>query len=197
MFQWGNKKSFTAAMSNGRGRLFEDMVKGGCQYYKDRGRAKIEKMPEPFRVLTKDRANGIATVRFTAHAQPDFVGCLAGGICIAFETKYTDTDKLHRRVLTDTQAESLQEYHERGAIAAVCAGIKDRYFMLPWQVFSTMKERYGRQYVRAEDITPYEVKFNGVVLFLDLQDGQKITGDNVIIEAARAYARRAVSKSDT
>lgn len=187
---WGSKKSFAAAMSNGRGRLFEDMVKGGCQYYKNQGRAKIEKMPEPFRVLTKDRANGIATIRFTAHAQPDFIGCLAGGICIAFETKYTDTEKLHRRVLTDTQAASLQEYYERGAIAAVCAGIRDRYFMLPWRVFSEMKERYGRQYVRAEDIAAYEVKFNGVVLFLDLKDGQKITGDTMIIEYAPSLAAR-------
>ena len=46
-------RSYTAAMSNAKGRLFEQIVEAGCRYYKDRGRAKIEKMPEPFRVLKK------------------------------------------------------------------------------------------------------------------------------------------------
>lgn len=167
-------RSYTAAMSNAKGRLFEQIVEAGCRYYKDRGRAKIEKMPEPFRVLKKDRYNAIATVRFTAHAQPDFVGCLAGGSCIVFEAKYTDTEKLAARVLTETQAASLQEYYEQGAVTAVCAGIQDRFFMLPWDVFARMKERYGRQYVRAEDVAEYEIKFNGVALFLDYRDGRQV-----------------------
>ena len=176
-------RSYVAAMSNAKGRLFEEMVQGGCRYYKDRGRAKIEKMPEPFRVMKKDRYNGIATVRFTAHAQPDFVGCLAGGSCIVFEAKYTNTEKLAASVLTDTQAASLQEYYAKGAVTAVCAGIQDKFFMLPWGVFSRMKERYGRQYVRAEDIAEFEIKFNGVALFLDYKTGRRVAPDEIFIKA--------------
>ncbi|MBR2216495.1 MAG: Holliday junction resolvase RecU [Selenomonadaceae bacterium] len=167
-------RAFAAAMSNAKGRLFEDMVKGGCRYYNDQGRGKIVKMPEPFRVLKKDRKNGLATIRFTAHAQPDFIGCLAGGVCIAFEAKYTDTDRLSRRVITATQAAALQTYDDMGAVAAVCVGIQDKFFMLPWSKFANMKKHYGRQFVRAADIADYEVKFNGVALFLDYKNGSKL-----------------------
>ena len=79
-------------MSNGRGRLHEQMILAACRAYHDQGRANIIKVPEPFRVLKKNRAQGIATVRFTARAQPDFIGCIANDRMIAFEAKHTDTD---------------------------------------------------------------------------------------------------------
>ena len=56
-------------MSNGRGRLHEQMILAACRAYHDQGRANIIKVPEPFRVLKKNRAQGIATVRFTARAE--------------------------------------------------------------------------------------------------------------------------------
>ena len=167
-------KSFKAAMSNGRGRQFEMMIEGACRYYRDTGRANIVKMPEPFRVITKDRAHGKATVQFTAKAQPDFVGCLNNGRAIAFEAKYTDTDRMNRRVITDTQAAALQKYEDMGATAAVCVGFggiyKPCFFMLPWYIFDNMKSIYGRQSVEIKDIAEYRVKFDGVVYFLDYVD---------------------------
>ena len=86
-------RKYRAAMSNMRGRFHEQMIEGACRVYREEGRAYITKMPEPFRVITKDRGRGIATVQFTARAQPDFVGCLTGGAAIAFEAKYTETGK--------------------------------------------------------------------------------------------------------
>ena len=167
-------KSYKAAMSNGRGRQFEMMIEGACRYYRDTGRANIVKMPEPFRVITKDRANGKATVQFTAKAQPDFVGCLNNGRAIVFEAKYTDTGRIQRRVVTDAQANALQKYWEMGAVAAVCVGFGDawdmKFFMLPWVVFCRMKYRYGRQYITPDDIGEYRVKFDGVVYLLDFHD---------------------------
>ena len=163
------KRSYQAAMSNGRGRQHEMMIEGACRHYKQIGRAKVEKMPEPFRVMKKDQ-RGIATVRFTAHAEPDFIGCVAGGRSLAFEAKHTDHEKLHQKVVTPTQAESLQAYEEMGAIAAVCAGIGDECFMIPWTIFANMKKLYGRLYVTAEDVVMYKVKFNGLILFLDYED---------------------------
>lgn len=157
-------------MSNGRGRQHEMMVEGGCRYYKDQGRASIIKVPEPFRVMKKDRARGIATVQFTAKAQPDYIGCLAGGRMIAFEAKHTDTGRMAQKAVTPTQAAALTEYQEQGAVAAVCVGIDNSFFMVPWHVFADMKALYGRQYVTAEDIARYRVKFNGAILFLDYAD---------------------------
>ena len=163
-------------MSNGRGRLHEAMIEGACRAYQTKGRAYILKVPEPFRVITKNRGRGIATVQFTAHAQPDFVGVLKDGRAIAFEAKHTDTDKLHQRVVTPTQAAALQKISDLGGIAGVVAGIGDEYFFIPWEIFGNMKRYYGRQYVTAADVDEYKVKFDGVIWFLDYMNKKKQGG---------------------
>ena len=172
--EWGEKadaalRSYLAALSSGRGRQFEKMIEGGAEYYRVKRRALIAKMPEPFRVLSKTR-QGIATIRFTARAQPDFIGCIEGGRALVFEAKHTDKERLYARALTPTQAAALDAYHKRGAIAAVCAGIKDDSFMIPWPVFAEMKKNFGRLYITAADVEAWRVKFNGVILFLDYAD---------------------------
>ena len=86
---------------------------------------------------------------------------------IAFEAKHTDTDRLKMTVITPTQAQALQDFHKMGAFAAVCAGIGDQHFMIPWSIFAGMKTLLGRQYIRVEDVQKYRVKFDGVIWFLD------------------------------
>ena len=86
---------------------------------------------------------------------------------IAFEAKHTDTERLQFRAVTPTQAQALQDFHKMGAFSAVCAGIGDQYFMIPWSIFAGMKTLLGRQYVRVEDVQKYRVKFDGVIWFLD------------------------------
>ena len=105
-------------MSNGRGHLHEAMIEGACRAYRDQGRAYIIKVPEPFRVITKSRAHGIATIQFTAHAQPDYMGIVKNpdgtSSAIAFEAKYTMSDKLQRKAVTPTQAQALQKNQRFG-----------------------------------------------------------------------------------
>lgn len=174
-------RKYRAAMSNGRGRIHEQLIEGACRAYEIQGRAYIIKVPEPFRVITKNRGRGIATVQFIAHAQPDFVGLTKGGTSIAFEAKHTDTERLLQRVVTPTQAAALQKFQDLGGVSAVCAGIGDECFMIPWDVFSHMKEHYGRAYATAADLEEYRVKFNGVIWFLDYADGQaKLKGGQAI-----------------
>lgn len=98
---------YHASMSNNRGHDFEEAIRQACLLYANQGRAKVEKTPEPFRVLEK-REGGIFVGRFTAHAQPDFQGTLDGGRSIIFEAKYTTTDAMKRDVLTETQMETLE-----------------------------------------------------------------------------------------
>lgn len=131
-----------------------------------RERAEVDKTPEPFRVLEKLR-DGIFKGRFTARAQPDFQGTLAGGRSIVFEAKYTSTDRMKRDVLTQEQQDALEKHARWGAVAAVCAGINDKFFFVPWAVWRDMKEHFGRKYVTAADLEPWRVRFNGSVLFLD------------------------------
>ena len=143
------------------------MIEGACRGYKAKGIAKIEKMPEPFRCIKKNHQQHTATVRFTAKAEPDYIGCLQGGSAIVFEAKYTDTSRMHQEAVTKAQAASLDKYMALGAQTNVCIGIQDEYFMNPWRVFSNMKKLYGRKYVTAADIMAYRVKFDGTGGFLE------------------------------
>ena len=170
-----------------RGHDFEEAIKQACAIYASQGRAKVEKTPEPFRVLEK-RDNGIFVGRFTAHAQPDFQGTLDGGRSIIFEAKYTTTESMKRDVLTDTQMDTLEDHHRKGALAAVCVGIQDRFFFVPWEVWRDMKQYMGRLYVTAEDLEGLRVRFTGAVMFLDYVhkvDGRWLGGDDCEINRWR------------
>ena len=153
-------------VNNAQGHFFEGAIKAACALYSERERADVDKTPEPFRVIEKGR-DGISKGRFTARAQPDFQGTLAGGRSIVFEAKYTTTDRMKRDVLTKEQQDALERHAARGALAAVCAGIGDKFFFVPWQMWRDMKQLYGRKYVTAADLEPLRVRFNGAVLFLD------------------------------
>ena len=167
-----SRRSETSRINNAQGRLMEDMILGACRDYESRGIARIVKMPEPFRVMRNtDRGRGIATVRFTGRAEPDFVGCLAGGRMIAFESKYTTADRIQQRVVTDAQAEALSRYTMLGASTYVCCGIGTgfdlAYFMVPWATWQHMDITYGHKYMTREDAKMYRVKADAVIRFLD------------------------------
>lgn len=164
------RQRYQNAVNNAQGQAFEGYIKAACELYRQRERADVEKTPEPFRVTHK-QGNGVFTGRFTALAQPDFEGTLAGGRSIVFEAKYTTTDRLKRGVLTDTQMSTLARRDNMGALAGVCGGIMDKFYFIPWNVWRDMKQHYGRQYVTAADIEPYRVKFTGAVMFLDYVKG--------------------------
>lgn len=160
-------RSYQSRVNNAQGRLLEDMIEGAARHYKIKGIAQVIKTPEPFRVLKKDHARCRAMVQFTAHAQPDFIGCLAGGRMIAFEAKYTATDRMKQDAVTPTQADALDNYQKLGGHVGVCCGIQGGYFMVPWSVWKTMKENFGRKYATAQDLKQYSIPFDGNVYFLD------------------------------
>lgn len=153
-------------VNNAQGHFFEGFIKAACVIYSVRERAEISKTPEPFRVMEK-LAGGIFKGRFTARAEPDFQGTLAGGRSIVFEAKHTTKDRIKRDALTEKQMELLAKHDQRGALAAVCVGIRDDCFFVPWLIWDDMKNLYGRQYVTAADLEKFRVKFNGAVMFLD------------------------------
>ena len=160
------RQIYQNAANNAQGHSFEEYIKDGCAYYSARGRAEIDKTPEPFRVMEK-LGGGIFKGRFTAPAQPDFQGTLAGGRSIVFEAKYTTTDRMKWDVLTGEQRDTLARHHRMGAISAVCVGIGNNFFFVPWVIWRDMKEHFGRKYVTAANLEPFRVRFNGAVLFLD------------------------------
>ena len=57
---WGgspNIRAVQGAVSNARGRDFEDYLDRACQLYRNNGIANIEKTPEPFKCLKKNKEN--------------------------------------------------------------------------------------------------------------------------------------------
>lgn len=161
-----NLQSFKSLQSNGFGKNFEKLIDLACKYYRAEGKADISKIDEPFRVIRLKKA-GRFEGQFTKNANPDFEGTLDGGRSICFEAKYTRTDRIKQSVVSEKQAEVLEIKSRLGGLAGVCIGIKDRYFFIPWQVWSNMKEIFGRKYVKANDLSQYEVIFRQGVRFLD------------------------------
>lgn len=165
------KQQWQNSVNNAQGHIFENCIKTACMIYAELERAKVEKIPEPFRVTNKGK-DGTFYGRFTALAQPDFQGTLEGGQSIAFEAKYTTTDRMKREVLTKEQMDALDQHWKLGAVSGVCVGIQEECFFVPWPVWNRMKEIFGRKYVTAKDLQSYRVKFNGAVMFLD-KEGSK------------------------
>lgn len=167
------KRKFQNKMNNAQGQHFEREIIAGCRTYRDKGLAEIDKTPEPYRVLKK-AYDGTFKGRFTAHAQPDFQGTLVSGKSIVFEAKQTLKDRIQRNVLTDTQMEILENHRKMGALTAVCVNIQHKFFLVPWTVWRDMKSIFRHQYVTQEEITQYEVKFDGAVRFLEYKNGRNI-----------------------
>lgn len=160
------KQQYKNRLNNAQGQHFEREILAGCRMYESHGIATIDKTPEPFRVTSKNHRTGEFTGRFSTHAQPDFQGTLYGGRSIMFEAKRTSKDRITRNVLTDTQMDVLEKHSRLGALCGVCICIQDDFFFIPWSVWRDMKEMYGRQYLKPDDIEEYKVKFDGAVHFL-------------------------------
>ena len=131
------------------GQMFENWILASCAYYHDLGIAYIEKTPEPMRPLRPygSRQTGQYVACFTKRAQPDFKGVLMDGSCVIFEAKHTDL-KAHCFVL-------------------VSMGLDD-FYRVPWDVWKTMKARYGRKFMTAEELEEFRVKQKGsTILFLE------------------------------
>lgn len=159
--------------SNDRGRAFENLIEKGCQYYAQHGRAVINKVYEPYRCIKKFEG-GRFMGQFTARAEPDFKGVLAGGRAIAFEAKSTRKNKIQQNVLTREQCEWLEQQECMGALAFVCVEIAGRFFMVPWKTWRDMKLIYGKKYLTAEDMPGLEVIYDGAVRYLEYTDGGMI-----------------------
>lgn len=173
------QRQYQNKVNNAQGHLFEEMVKAGCNYYRERGQAEIKKIPEDFRVIRKEKKYGKYTGKFEGYfienAQPDFQGTLKSGQSIVFETKYTSKDRISQNVLTETQKKLLQSHTEMGAACYVLVEINSTPYMVPWKSWNNMEKIYGKKSVNKENLWFYEVKRapNGAVLFLDQKNEER------------------------
>ena len=110
--------------NNAQGHFFEGYINAACGYYRDKGVAIVEKIPEPFKTTSTGR-DGTFTGAFYSKRPAGLHGDPAGGWAVCFEAKYTSTEKILQSVITKTQWDSLERHWAAGAKAGVCVGIGD------------------------------------------------------------------------
>ena len=153
------------------GHLFEDIIEAACEYYRLKDLAEIEKTPEPMQPI-KDLGQGRVIAHYAKKAQPDFKGTLAGGRAVAFEAKYTETDRMLQSAVNDEQENRLNRHEKMGAACFVLVSFDFRlFYRVPWDVWKGMRQHFGHKYMTPEDAAPYRVRYiNGVLDFLKQEE---------------------------
>lgn len=155
-----------------RGKQFEGRIDTALEYYAMKGFADIEKTPEPMRPLKPygDRKRGQFVAVYEKKAQPDYKGTLKGGRSIMFEAKFTAADRMEQSRVLEGQANYMTRHQRLGARCYVVIGFQSmEVYRIPWEVWSAMKEHFGRKYVTEADVEKYRVPtaWNGVLMLLD------------------------------
>lgn len=159
------------------GKQFESRLDAAFELYRLHGAAAVEKTPEPMKVL-KSLGNGRFIACFEKKAQPDYKGTLKGGRAVMFEAKYTAADRIEQSRVSQGQAEYLEYHHRLGARCFVVAGFRSgAAYCVPWPVWSTMKDRFGRKYATEADLQEFQVPVakNGALLVLNQKTKRRVT----------------------
>ena len=94
-----------------------------------------------------------------------------------FDAKHTDSDRIRRSVITDTQEECFDRYQRFGARCYIVVSMGfEHFFRIPWDHFRDMKQRLGHLYMNSEELSPYEVKRQQGVL--KILDGIELKGES-------------------
>jgi len=164
------KRQMQGRRNHGLGKNFELQIENICQVYEMGKLAKIEKTPEPLRVL-QHIENGHFDSIFTKSAQPDFKGTIKGGKTVVFDAKFTESDKITYQALSDYQRETLLQYDELGAKAFVLVGFSNgAIYNIDIKIWCNMKEIFGRKSIKQNELEDMNLKSKvtkgGVVDFL-------------------------------
>lgn len=161
------KRQFQGATNRAMGKVLEHYIMAACSYYESKGIAKIEKTPEPMRVIRRlDGGKFIAC--FDHAAQPDFKGELYGGRAVVFEAKYSDVPKIQQSRITTKQWKDMETHHQMGALCFILVSVEmQRFYCVDWEIWRDMKSIYGRKYLKELDMSEMRVPFeNGIIKFL-------------------------------
>ena len=159
------KRQIAGARARIAGEIFENQIEGSLRWHIDRGLLKANKTPEPMKPLGKPNARGQFLACYTKKAQVDFCGTMYGGRSVRFEAKQTDSDRFEHKRQTDEQMDDLRDHQKLGALCFVllCFGF-DHFYRVPWQVWESMKEIYGRKYVTERDVQQFRIPVSSGVL---------------------------------
>lgn len=169
------KASIRGRQNKAAGAQFEQLIEAACKVYRQAGVAEIEKTPEAMKQLGHQNSSGQFLACYVKKAQPDFKGTLKSGQSVVFEAKFTSSGKIQQSVLLEQQAAALERHRRLGAKCFVLTSFDfKRFYKIPWEVWRDMKDRYGRKYIKPDDIPEYEVKiYCGMLDFLQEERNQQ------------------------
>lgn len=151
------RNSIQGRINRAAGRAFEERIDLTFEFYRKRGVALIDKTPEPTKIIKKEEGGKFLGV-YTKKGQPDYKGILPGGKAVIFEAKFTATDKLHYSMVTDAQIEYMAQATALGAECYILGGFRTGdVYKIPWRVWATMKDRFGRKYVTEDDVEEFKI----------------------------------------
>lgn len=157
-------KQIQGTKSKAAGAAFEDTINVACSYYRDKGIAYIEKTPEPMQPV-QNLGNGKFIAFFRKSAQADYKGTLLGGQSIQFEAKHTDHDRIQQSAVTQAQAECLNRTAAMGGKCYILVSFGfEKFYFIPWAVWCSMKQLFGRKYATTADLQEWEISKNRTVL---------------------------------
>jgi recombination protein U len=153
------------------GKSFEEEVELICELYERNGLARIEKTPEPMKILKHIDKSRFEAV-FEKAAQPDFKGVIKGGRTVVFDAKFTSSDRIRFQVLSDYQRNALQKYDELGALAFILVGFSDGgIYKISIRTWNDMISEFGRMYIKQEELENLNLRAkknkNGMTDFLE------------------------------
>ncbi len=147
------------------GQLFEQMVEASCRHYAEQGMAKIEKTPEPMKVLSRMDKQGTFKACFTKAAQPDYKGTLKGGRTVVFEAKHTDQESIAYTRLTEAQLQAMEEYHAMGAECFILVSFSFcDFYRIPWEEWRDMQALYCRKSIKRCELEKFRIKESSNIL---------------------------------
>ena len=154
------------------GENFENRITNICKYYEINNLAKIEKTPEPMKII-QHIDHGHFEAIFTKAAQPDFKGCIKGGKTVVFDAKFTQSDRITYQALSENQREALMYYHKLEAISFVLVGFANgEIYKVGIENWENMKKDFGRKYILQTELDEkyfkVKKKKNGIEDFLEI-----------------------------
>ena len=70
--------------------------------------------------------------------------------------------------VSEVQADAMRSHSALGAAVFVIVSLDlTTFYRVPWEVWVSMKERFGHKNMNKEELAPYEIKFkNGILQIL-------------------------------
>lgn len=113
---------------------------------------------------------GMSLLLYEKQAQPDYKGTIKGGRTVMFEAKFTAADRMEQSRVLQSQQDYMDRHQALGARCFVIAGFSSgMVYCVPWDIWKTMKDHFGRKYVTEADLEKYQVQtaWNGTLLLLN------------------------------